>query len=52
MARIHIELPEHFALSTDIALYRSHMNCGKRYCNNGVALAFAPQGATLPAVRT
>jgi peptide-methionine (R)-S-oxide reductase len=25
---------------------------GKRYCNNGVALAFVPQGDTLPALRT
>jgi len=25
---------------------------GKRYCNNGVALAFVPQGTTLPALRT
>jgi peptide-methionine (R)-S-oxide reductase len=25
---------------------------GKRYCNNGVALAFVPQGQPLPAVRT
>ena len=25
---------------------------GKRYCNNGVALQFAPRGATLPALRT
>lgn len=25
---------------------------GKRYCNNGVALAFVPQGAPLPALRT
>lgn len=25
---------------------------GKRYCNNGVALAFVPQGETLPALRT
>jgi acyl-CoA thioester hydrolase len=28
MARIHIELPEQFAFSTDIALYGSHMNYG------------------------
>ena len=26
MARIHIELPEQFAFSTDLALYLSHMN--------------------------
>ena len=25
---------------------------GKRYCNNGVALAFVPQGEALPALRT
>ena len=25
---------------------------GKRYCNNGVALAFVPTGAALPALRT
>jgi peptide-methionine (R)-S-oxide reductase len=25
---------------------------GKRYCNNGVALKFVPQGTTLPALRT
>ena len=25
---------------------------GKRYCNNGVALAFVPQGQALPALRT
>lgn len=25
---------------------------GKRYCNNGVALAFVPQGQPLPALRT
>ncbi len=25
---------------------------GKRYCNNGVALAFVPQGRPLPALRT
>jgi peptide-methionine (R)-S-oxide reductase len=25
---------------------------GQRYCNNGVALAFVPQGETLPALRT
>jgi late competence protein required for DNA uptake (superfamily II DNA/RNA helicase) len=25
---------------------------GKRYCNNGVALAFVPQGDALPALRT
>jgi peptide-methionine (R)-S-oxide reductase len=25
---------------------------GKRYCNNGVALAFVPRGETLPALRT
>ena len=25
---------------------------GKRYCNNGVALAFVPAGATLPPLRT
>ncbi|MGV0974468.1 MAG: peptide-methionine (R)-S-oxide reductase, partial [Azonexus sp.] len=25
---------------------------GKRYCNNGVALAFVVQGAPLPALRT
>lgn len=25
---------------------------GKRYCNNGVALAFVPGGQTLPALRT
>jgi peptide-methionine (R)-S-oxide reductase len=25
---------------------------GKRYCNNGVALDFVPQGQTLPALRT
>ena len=25
---------------------------GKRYCNNGVALAFVPQGVALPALRT
>ena len=25
---------------------------GKRYCNNGVALAFVAQGASLPALRT
>jgi 4-hydroxybenzoyl-CoA thioesterase len=28
MARIHIQLPSHFAFSTDIALYQSHMNYG------------------------
>jgi len=25
---------------------------GKRYCNNGVALAFVPEGSPLPALRT
>lgn len=25
---------------------------GKRYCNNGVALAFVPKGSALPALRT
>ena len=25
---------------------------GKRYCNNGVALAFVPEGRALPALRT
>ena len=25
---------------------------GKRYCNNGVALAFVPEGSALPALRT
>jgi peptide-methionine (R)-S-oxide reductase len=25
---------------------------GKRYCNNGVVLAFVPEGQTLPALRT
>jgi peptide-methionine (R)-S-oxide reductase len=25
---------------------------GKRYCNNGVALAFVPKGEALPALRT
>lgn len=25
---------------------------GKRYCNNGVALAFVPEGTALPALRT
>jgi len=25
---------------------------GKRYCNNGVALAFVPEGSQLPALRT
>ena len=25
---------------------------GKRYCNNGVALAFVPQGQALPTLRT
>ncbi len=25
---------------------------GKRYCNNGVALAFVPQGQAMPALRT
>ena len=25
---------------------------GKRFCNNGVALAFVPEGQTLPALRT
>ena len=25
---------------------------GKRYCNNGVALTFVPQGSALPALRT
>ncbi|HAV73843.1 MAG TPA: peptide-methionine (R)-S-oxide reductase, partial [Limnobacter sp.] len=24
---------------------------GKRYCNNGLALAFVPEGQTLPTVR-
>ena len=28
MARIHIRLPSHFAFSTDIALYQSHLNYG------------------------
>ena len=28
MARIHIQLPETFAFSTDITLYQSHMNYG------------------------
>lgn len=28
MARIHIDLPEHFAFATEIQLYLSHMNYG------------------------
>lgn len=28
MARIHIRLPSHFAFSTDITLYQSHLNYG------------------------
>jgi peptide-methionine (R)-S-oxide reductase len=28
------------------------MTTGKRYCNNGVALAFVPKDQALPALRT
>ena len=45
-------LPGVVAVESGYTAGKTPKPTGKRYCNNGVALAFVPQGAVLPVVRT
>ena len=45
MARIHIDLPEHFGFSTDLPLYISHINYGG-HLDNALLLTLVSEART------
>jgi peptide methionine sulfoxide reductase MsrB len=45
-------LPEEATERPGSSPLKAEKRAGKRYCNNGVALAFVPEGQALPALRS